>query len=126
MKKPPFKCGGNFSKFMLLFAVKFTHSLAILYMMCCLYIIWRYALTGIHHPFTKWAFITVAAEGIVFVAWGFECPLTVWAIELGDETGADWLSEILLLQHVEYTTNFAIFFVIGTILSLRRLRLQQS
>jgi|GEM_PF-7078253 len=109
---------------MLLFVIKITHSLVILYLMWCLYIIWRYALTGISHIMLKWVFIMVVAEGIIFMIWGFECPLTTWALELGDPTGVDWLSEILLLQHVEYTTNFAIFFVIGAILSLRRYQLQ--
>ena len=105
---------------MLLFTIKLTHSMIIIYMMFCLYLIWQYALTGIRRPFLKWAFLSVIAEGIVFIAWGFECPLTIWAQNLGDESGVDLLSELLLLEQVEYTTNFAIFFFIGTILSLRQ------
>ena len=103
-----------------LFTIKLTHSIIILYMMCCLYIIWQYALTGIRRPFLKWAFLSVIAEGIVWIAWGFECPLTIWAQNLGDDSGVDLLSEIFLLENVEYTMNFTIFFAIGTILSLKK------
>lgn len=111
---------------MLLFTIKLTHSIIILYMMFCLYIIWQYALTGIDQPFLKWAFLSVIAEGIVWIAWGFECPLTIWAQNLGDDTGVDLLSEIFLLENVEYTRNFIIFFVIGTIFSLKQLTLQKQ
>lgn len=105
---------------MLLFTVKAVHSLAILFMMMCLYHIWHYALTGLERPFTRWAFICVFAEGIIFSLYGWECPLTIWALELGDETGADLISEWFYLEHVEFTTNFAIFFGIGTLLSIKQ------
>lgn len=89
-------------------------------MMLCLYVIWHYALTGILTRYLKWAFLSIIAEGIVFIAWGFECPLTIWALDLGDSTGADWLSDVLHLEYVQYTRNFAIFFFIGAILAIRR------
>lgn len=110
---------------MLLFTIKLTHSIIILYMMFCLYIIWQYALIGIQQPFLKWAFLSVIAEGIVWIAWGFECPLTIWAQNLGDDSGVDLLSELFLLGNVEYTMNFAIFFAIGTILSLKQFAQQK-
>ncbi|MEM9952071.1 MAG: hypothetical protein AAF846_10745 [Chloroflexota bacterium] len=105
---------------MMLFTIKLVHSLIIIYMMFCLYAIWQYALTGIERPFTRWAFVSVIAEGIVFIAYGWECPLTIWALNLGDDTGSDLLSDWLYLEEVDFTTNFAIFFGIGTVLSIRQ------
>ncbi|MGJ3238712.1 MAG: hypothetical protein ACFE0Q_08405 [Anaerolineae bacterium] len=106
----------------MIIAIKLTHSLIIIYMMLCLLVIWEYALTGIHRPFVKWAFLSIIVEGVVFIISGFVCPLTSWALALGDETGADLLSEWLLLDQVNYTGNFALFFVTGTLLSVRHLR----
>ena len=110
---------------MALFSIKFTHSLIIIYMMICLFFVWHYALIGGYHPFTLWAFVSIFAEAIVFVASGFECPLTIWALNLGDETGADFISELLLLENVDFTTNYALFFVVGLVLSLRRYRMSR-
>lgn len=105
---------------MTLFTIKFAHSLFIIYMMVCLFAIWHYALIGMYHPFTKWAFASIFAEAIVFVSFGFECPLTIWALNLGDDTGADFLSEFLLLENVDFTLNYALFFSIGLCVSVYR------
>lgn len=110
---------------MALFSIKFTHSLIIIYMMVCLFFVWQYALIGDYHPFTKWAFASIFAEAVVFVASGFECPLTIWALNLGDETGADFLSELFLLENVDFTKNYILFFVVGLFLSLRQYRIQR-
>ena len=105
---------------MALFSIKFAHSLIIIYMMICLFFVWHYALIGGYHAFTIWAFASIFAEAVVFVTSGFECPLTIWALNLGDETGADFISELLLLENVDFTTNYALFFVVGLVLSFRR------
>lgn len=111
---------------MALFTIKFTHSLMIIYMMICLFFVWQYALMGVYHPFTKWAFASIFAEAVVFVASGFECPLTIWAINLGDDTGADFVSELFLLENVDFTTNYALFFLIGFFFSVRRFFAQSA
>lgn len=110
----------------MLFAIKLVHSLIIIYMMLCLYSIWQYAVTGIPHPFVPWALVSIIAEGVVFIVYGWECPLTLWAIALGDDTGADFLSDILYLEQVDFATNYAIFAIVGMILAFRRYRVQPT
>ncbi|MGB7337593.1 MAG: hypothetical protein WBC91_01785 [Phototrophicaceae bacterium] len=110
----------------MLLAIKFVHSLIIIYMMLCLYSIWHYAITGIPHPFVPWAIASVIGEAIVFIIYGWECPLTRWAIQLGDDTGADFLSELLYLEQVEFTSNYAIFCILGIMLAGRRFIIQNT
>lgn len=104
---------------MLLWLIKCAHSMIIGYMMLCLYFVWEYALTGFRRRFTVWAFLSIVAEGIVFIAWGWDCPLTIWAQQLGDTSGADLVSEMLYLEQVQYTNNFALFFLVGCLWAVR-------
>ena len=55
---------------MTLFTIKFAHSLFIIYMMVCLYVVWHYALIGIYHPFIKWALGWGCAEAVGIVSFG--------------------------------------------------------
>lgn len=105
---------------MLLFFVKFTHSLIVIYMLACLLLIWQYGLNGFYRKWLKFAFASILLEVIVYAAFGFRCPLTDWAIALGDDTGADFIGELFLLGNVNFVSSFALFFAGGTMLALWR------
>src|SRR5688500_14547525 len=102
---------------MLLFTVKFTHSLILLYMLGCLFLIWQYGLTGLYQGWLPLAIGSIMLEGLIWFANGMRCPLTDWAIALGDESGADLLSDIILVQPVDVVSGYATFFVLGLCLS---------
>lgn len=103
-----------------LFLVKFVHSLVVLYMFGCLYVLWQYALTGWYRRWVGIAIGSIVLEGVVYAAWGWRCPLTDWAIALGDDTGADFIMELLLLDNVSIVVPFAIFFAVGVSLAAWR------
>ena len=102
---------------MLLFIIKFTHSLILLYMLGCLYIIWQFGLAGLYLRWLPVAIGSILLEGLVWFANGMRCPLTEWAMALGDESGADLLSDIILVQPVNVVSGYATFFVLGLCLA---------
>lgn len=103
-----------------LFLVKMIHSLIVIYMIACLYIIWQYGFNGLYERWLVLAFGSILLEGAVYIIWGFRCPLTDWAIALGDKTGADFIGELLLLGNVNFVSSFATFFAGGTMLAIWR------
>ena len=105
---------------MLLFLVKFSHSLVILYMLLCLYWLWEYALYGLRERWIGWIVGSILLEAVVFALSGFNCPLSDWAIALGDSSGKDYFSDIFRLDRVDYVGNYAAFAVIGMLLAGRR------
>jgi hypothetical protein len=107
---------------MLLFLVKFSHSLVILYMLLCLYWLWEYALYGLHERWIGWIVASILLEAVVFAISGFDCPLSKWAIALGDSSGLDYFSDVFRLNRVDYVGNYAAFAAIGMALAGRRYR----
>lgn len=104
----------------LVFLVKLLHTAAVLYLLLCLAVIWQYALTGLYRRWLGLAIASVLLEGAVYVGWGFRCPLTDWAIALGDDTGADLIQEWLLIGPNQYVPSYALFFAVGTLLAGKR------
>ena len=102
---------------MLLFIIKLIHSLILIYMLVCLFLIWQYALTGLYQHWLPIAIGSIVLEGFVWLINGMRCPLTDWAMALGDESGADLLSDIILVQPVNVVSGYAIFFVSGLCLA---------
>jgi hypothetical protein len=102
---------------MLLFLVKFGHSLIILYLLLCLYWLWEYALYGLHERWIGWVVGSILLEAVVFALSGFNCPLSDWAIALGDSSGKDYFSDVFRLDRVEYVGNYAAFAAIGLVLA---------
>ncbi|MDQ7027109.1 MAG: hypothetical protein Q9P01_13875 [Anaerolineae bacterium] len=98
---------------MLLFTIKFVHSLILVYMLGCLYLVWQYGLTGFYKRWMPLALASVALEGAVFFGYGMKCPLTEWALALGDKTGSDLLMDILFEQPVNIIPSYITFFVVG-------------
>jgi hypothetical protein len=105
---------------MLLFLVKFSHSLVIIYMLFCLYWLWEYALYGLHERWIGWIVASILLEAVVFALSGFDCPLSQWAIALGDSSGLDYLSDVFRLNRVDYVGNYAAFAAIGMLLAGKR------
>jgi hypothetical protein len=105
---------------MLLFLVKFTHSLIIIYLLICLYCLWEYALMGLYERWIGLIVGSILLEGLVFVLAGFNCPLSEWAIALGDSSGKDYFSDVFRLDRVDYVGNYAVFAAIGMVLAGRR------
>ncbi|MEO1165836.1 MAG: hypothetical protein AAFV98_18775 [Chloroflexota bacterium] len=103
-----------------LFTVKFLHSLVVIVMFACLYVVWLYALHGLYRRWVGWAIGAIMLEIAVYVGWGWRCPLTDLAIVLGDDTGADFIAELLLLENVDVVSSFGVFFAGGLTLSGRR------
>ena len=77
----------------MVFLIKFVHSAVLIYMTVCIGALWYSAIrkaTGL------WLWIALASlviETLVFFANGMRCPLSDWAVALGDPTGHDLLSE---------------------------------
>ena len=67
---------------------------------------------------------SIALEGAVWFGYGMRCPLTDWAIALGDDSGADLLSDIVLVQPVDVVSGYAAFFVLGLCFAGRRFWLE--
>jgi hypothetical protein len=80
---------------MLLFTIKLTHSLILIYMTVCIGIIWYSAIRNTTGFWLWIALISLALECLVFIGNGLRCPLSDWAVALGDTTGNDLLSEWL-------------------------------
>jgi len=98
---------------MLLFAIKLLHSLILLYLLTCVGLIWHYGLTGQYEQWLWLAIGSVLLEGIIWLAYGMRCPLTEWAVALGDETGADLLSDLIFPEPVNNMPAYVICFMIG-------------
>jgi hypothetical protein len=105
---------------MLLFLVKFGHSLIIVYLLLCLYWLWEYALYGLHERWIGWVVGSILLEALVFALSGFNCPLSDWAIALGDSSGKDYFSDVFRLDRVDYVGNYAAFAALGMGLAGRR------
>ncbi len=82
-------------------------------MLFCIGFIWHYALTGLYERWLVYAIGAVLLEGVVWIAYGMRCPLTDWAIALGDDTGADLLSEIVFIEPVNTVPQYAVVFALG-------------
>ena len=104
----------------LLFLVKFMHTIAIIVLLLCLMVVWYYALEGLLRRWLVPALTLIALEAVVFIAYGWRCPLTDWALALGDETGHDFIGEYLLPNATNYVPSFTIFTIAGVVLTLRR------
>lgn len=111
---------------MMLFLVKFTHSLILVGLLIALYVVWMYALHGMFWHWWRWAVAAIVLEAVVWVGYGWRCPLTDWAIALGDDTGADYITEWLIVSPVNYVMSYAIFASCGILLALRRNYLEQK
>lgn len=106
---------------MLLFSVKLLHSFVIIYLLICLYVVWMFALHGFYRRWLVPAIGSFVLEAIVWIGSGWRCPLTDWAIALGDDDGTDLLMDLLLVQPVNYEGSYVAFFLVGTALSLWRI-----
>lgn len=98
---------------MFLFIIKFIHSIILVYMLGCLYLMWQYGLAGLYKRWMPLALGSIMLEGLVFWAYGMNCPLTEWAIALGDETGSDLLMDILFDVPINIVPSYIISFVVG-------------
>jgi len=102
---------------MMVFFIKFFHTLAVLYFLLCLYCIWQYALNGLHRRWVGLALVSIMLEAAIYAGNGFRCPLTDWAIELGDPTGADYIQDWFLPGNINFVPSFAVFTVAGSVLA---------
>ena len=98
---------------MLLFIIKFVHSIILLYMLGCLYIVWQYGLTGLYRHWMPFALASITLEGIVWLAYDMECPLTIWAIALGDETGSDLLMDFFFEIPINIAPSYIASFTVA-------------
>jgi hypothetical protein len=98
---------------MLLFTIKLLHSIILLYMLGCLYIVWQYGLTGSYRRWMPLALASITLEGIVWLAYGMECPLTIWAIALGDKTGSDLLMDFFFDIPINIAPSYITSFVVA-------------
>jgi len=105
---------------MLAVLIKSLHTLAVLYFLLCLYVIWQYALNGLHRRWLRLALVSVLLEAGIYAGNGFRCPLTDWAIALGDSTGADYIQEWFFRGNLNFVPSFAIFATAGMVLAGRR------
>jgi len=64
---------------------------------------------------------SIALEAVIWFGNGGRCPLTDWALALGDETGADLLTEIFMIRSTNYVTAYILFVSIGLMLTGKRL-----
>lgn len=79
-----------------IFLIKFIHSLVVLFMTFCVAYVWYSAIIGTRSPWL-WFFTGILLlEGMIWWFNGRRCPLTTWAIHLGDETGNDLFGDYLL------------------------------
>lgn len=100
--------------------IKFVHSVILLYMLGCLLLLWQYGLTGQYRRWLPLVLGSLILEAAVWLGNGCRCPLTDWAIALGDETGADLLSEIIMPVPTNVMPAYALCFVMGLLLAGRR------
>jgi hypothetical protein len=109
-----------------LFSIKFLHTLIVIYLFVCLFVIWQYALNGL---FRRWLWLAVGSvllEGVIYAGSGFRCPLTDQALALGDRYGGDFIVETLFVSPVDFMQSAAIFFLGGLLLALRRYWLERQ
>ncbi len=108
-----------------LFLIKSFHTVIVVYLFVCLFVIWQYALNG---WFRRWLWPAVGSvllEGVVYAANGFRCPLTDRALALGDRYGGDFIVEGLFVVPVDFMQSAALFFLGGLLLALRRYWLER-
>lgn len=79
-----------------LFWVKLLHTLVFLVESAAILYILYSGVTGTFTPWLGVAVGLVIAEVIVYVANGLRCPMTNWALALGDESGNDFVADIFL------------------------------
>lgn len=103
-----------------LFLIKFFHTLIVIYLIVCLFVIWQYALNGLFRRWLWPAVGSVLLEGVIYTANGFRCPLTDQALALGDKYGGDFIVETLFVAPVNFMQSAGLFFLAGTGLALRR------
>ena len=111
---------------MLLILVKFTHSVVLIVLLIALYVLWMYSVHGLYRRWWRVAVGLIVLEALVWVGYGLRCPLTEWAIALGDETGADYITQWLIVSPVNYVASYAIFASTGIFLAFRRAYLEQQ
>lgn len=105
---------------MVLFLIKSFHSLIfIVESIAILYILYS-GLFNVRGPGLVIAILLVVAEIIVFVANGQRCPLTKVAKGLGDQTGDDYIADLLFPEWIKpYVSRlcgslaFIGFFIVG-------------
>jgi hypothetical protein len=73
--------------------IKFVHSVILIYMSVCIGLLWYSAFSRKSGWWLWIALASLTLEIIVFFGNGLRCPLTDWAIALGDKSGNDLLSE---------------------------------
>jgi hypothetical protein len=78
-----------------------------------LFLIWQYALTGFYKRWMPLAISSILLEGLVWFSYGMDCPLTIWAIALGDDTGSDLLMGLLFVVPVNIAPSYILAFVVG-------------
>lgn len=104
----------------MVFLIKLVHSIILIYMLICLALLWQYGTTGLYRRWLPLALGSLVLEASVWLAHGGRCPLTDWAIALGDETGADLLSDWIMPQPTNVMPAYAGFFVLCLVLVGRR------
>lgn len=114
----PARIGGRAapSRSALALAVKVLHSVLVVVMAVASTTVLVAGLSGRRDLWLALSLALVGAEGVVYVANGWRCPLTQLAQRLGDATGHDWLFERLLPE--AYVLRVAPFFAWVTALGL--------
>lgn len=73
---------------MLIFLIKFAHTLIFFWMSASNFVILHAAIVNRVNGWTKLALVSMFAESAVLIAYGWQCPLRLWAEALGAERGS--------------------------------------
>ncbi len=86
--------------------VKAFHSLAVLAFAAATFYLMYCAITGRRDALVVWSLVMIGAEAVIYAAFGRRCPLTLWARNLGDDGGHDYLFEWLLgTKRIKYVAR---------------------
>lgn len=81
---------------MILFTIKFVHTLIFFVLAACMGYILYCGLTGTQNALLAAAVAAILLEVAVYALNGLRCPLTNLALRYGDETGDDFIADIFL------------------------------
>jgi hypothetical protein len=104
---------------MLIFTIKLSHSLILIYMTVCIGCLWYSAVRKTMGIWLWVALASLAIECLVFIGNGLRCPLSDWAVALGDPTGDDLLSEWLFPEWlIQYFSPICGVLLVGGLIAL--------
>jgi hypothetical protein len=104
---------------MLIFIIKLAHSLILIYMTVCIAYLWYSAFRNKAGLWLWIALVSLVVEVLVFVGNGLRCPLSDWAVALGDPSGNDLLSEWLFPAWlIQYFSPICGILLVGGLVAL--------